>query len=215
MIEADVWYRGRDVYVRHERRLRWLPVLADQISASMPVIGPWALKLPGKYFLRPDFRPLRLAEVLRACRGEKGVLVDVKGSDGLPEYFAAEIVRRIEGENAAATTVVCGYWPVLDAIRKSAPRVQVRYTVSTPKRLAAYLARLEKGEVSAGVCAFHPLLDEKTTQALSDRGVDAFAWTVDDADEARALVERGVAGITSNDLELLAALRAPPAEEHL
>ena len=43
---------------------------------------------------------------------------------------------------------------------------------------------------------------------LSNRGIIVFAWTVDDPPEADTLIKRGVAGITSNNLDLLANLRS-------
>ena len=54
MIEADVWFRGGKIEVRHERRLGRLPVLADRRRAGRRPIGPWAIPLPRRRYLRLD-----------------------------------------------------------------------------------------------------------------------------------------------------------------
>jgi glycerophosphoryl diester phosphodiesterase len=207
----DVWYRGRDAYVRHEHRLGRLPLLVDRQSPSMPVIGGRAIRLPRRYFVRFDFRGLKLGQVLEAADGARGMLIDLKGPvmASPAESFAREVVGLIEERGAAGWTMACGYWAALDAIREIAPQIAVRYTVDTPRRLEAYLERVSAGRASAAVCAYHRLLDEKTLELLTNRGVDVYAWTVDEAAEATALVARGASGIISNDLELLAGLQAP------
>jgi glycerophosphoryl diester phosphodiesterase len=206
-IELDAWYRSGEVYVRHERRLGRLPVLADQVSASMPVIGPWALRLPARYFLRPDFRPLRFAEVLLATEGGKSLLIDVKRWDASADDFASKIARLLEAHGSTRSAVVCGSWPVLDSLRQTTA-IEIRYTVNTPRRMELYLDRLREGRASPGICAYHPLLDRQTVAMLTERAVDVYAWTVDDPARAGALVELGVSGIISNNLPLLAGLGA-------
>jgi glycerophosphoryl diester phosphodiesterase len=212
MIEADVWYHAGNVHVRHEHRLGRLPILIDRRSRSMPVTGPWALPLPRRYFIRPDLRPLRLGELLDIVGGRKRLLIDVKGSRSREhEEFAESIVSTIRSQGAGAWTELCGYWPVLDAVRRITPAQPVRYTVETPARLTAYLERPADGRASSGVCAYHRLLDRETMHILEAHSVDVFAWTVDDPATADDLVGRGVSGITSNDLGLLAGL---PAAAH-
>ena len=43
MIEVDMWYRGGDIYIRHERRVRWLPILYDHVMKGHK-LGPFALR---------------------------------------------------------------------------------------------------------------------------------------------------------------------------
>jgi glycerophosphoryl diester phosphodiesterase len=209
MIELDVWFDGGDVHVRHEHRVRYLPLLIDRLSPSMPDIGPWALRLPRGHFVRLNLRPLKLRDVLDAVSGRQGLLIDVKRSGSAQARdFARTIARQVNERNALAWTAVCGYWPVLDAMREAVPERDVRYTVSTPARLDAYLQRLGEGRATPAICAYHPLLDEPTLEMLLTRGVEVYAWTVDDAAVAASLVERGARGVISNDLGLLAGLRA-------
>jgi glycerophosphoryl diester phosphodiesterase len=209
VIEADVWYHGSEVHVRHEHRLGRLPVLVDRRSRSMPVIGSWALPLPRRYFVRPDLRPLHLNELLDLVGGRKRLLIDIKGSRPHEhDAFAEAITGRIQKHKATSGTGLCGYWPVLDAVRRMTPEQAIHYTVETPARLTAYLERLSDGRASTGVCAYHRLLDRETMDVLTGLGVGVFAWTVDDPATATGLLDRGVSGITSNDLDLLANLGA-------
>jgi glycerophosphoryl diester phosphodiesterase len=211
LIEADIWHHGGDVHVRHEHRLGRLPLLVDRRSASMPVIGPWALPLPRSYFLRPELKPFGLSDLLSAVDGQKGLLIDVKGSQRTDaRAFAHALIREIERRDAVGRTMFCGFWPVLDVIRREAPRLEVRYTVETPRRVQSYLKRLSEGRAASGICAYYRLLDSQAMLQLGERAVDVFAWTVDDAAEAEALVGRGVSGITSNDLGLLARIGPQP-----
>ena len=207
MIEADVWFTGGEVHIRHEHRLGRLPLLVDRRSRSMPVIGPWALPLPRDYFLRPELSPFRLGRLLDTVDGRKSVLIDVKGNQTTnAAAFAAEIVRHVQERGAARWTAVCGHWRVMDAIREAAIGVDVRYTIESPARLERYLQRLFAGRASPAVCAYHALLDQPAMRVLQERGVDVYAWTVDDEQRASALLELGVSGVTSNDLDLLARL---------
>jgi len=57
------------------------------------------------------------------------------------------------------------------------------------------------------VCIEHRFLNEERALFLDQRGVEVFCWTVDDRDEAQRLVDAGVDGVISNDLDLLAGLR--------
>jgi glycerophosphoryl diester phosphodiesterase len=56
------------------------------------------------------------------------------------------------------------------------------------------------------VCIEHRFMDSDKQAFLEEHGVDVYCWTVDDREDAKALVSRGVDGITSNDLDLLASL---------
>ena len=78
VIEADIWYRGNDIYIRHERRVGPLPVLIDRQMRGHR-LPPLSLVLWRSYYLRPEFRPLKLGQLLDAVRGKKRLLLDVKG----------------------------------------------------------------------------------------------------------------------------------------
>jgi glycerophosphoryl diester phosphodiesterase len=56
----------------------------------------------------------------------------------------------------------------------------------------------------------HRMVDAERAAFLAANRVDTYCWTVDDALNAAALVERGVDGVISNDLGLLAGLGSMP-----
>ena len=78
-IEADLWYRAGEIWVRHERRLGSLPILYDRKPRGMNRFGPWSLTVFPNHYIRLDIRPLRLVELLEATRGKRRLLLD-------PEY---------------------------------------------------------------------------------------------------------------------------------
>ena len=53
---------------------------------------------------------------------------------------------------------------------------------------------------------YHPLISARLARICKLAGVELIAWTVDDEDRMRGLVEAGVTGLCSNDPRLFAAL---------
>jgi len=206
-IEADVWYRAGELWVRHERRLGAIPLLYDRRPVGVKRIGPWALPLAPRYYLRLDIRPLTLAEVLERTNGRCRVLVDVKGrySRNDAEAYARRL-RQLAADDDADLAVCGQNWTVLDEIQEQAPHFEVRYSVEHPEQWQALLRRLEAGQAVHGICIEHRFLDAEKIRLLRDKGISVYCWTVDDRAEARRLLAKGVDGIISNDLSLLASL---------
>jgi len=212
MIEADVWYRSGDIYVRHEERVGWLPVLADRRPRGVRAIGPYALPLGHRFYLRLDVNRLPLSELLATVGGGRRLLIDVKESDtSKADAFARTLALQIDESEASGWVAVCGqFWPVLDRLTEIAPHLEIRYSMQRQSQWDAYQRRLAEGRSSTGVCIQHRLIDQARAAILEKHGIDTYCWTVDDAAEAAALVQRGVDGIISNDLELLEGLPQPP-----
>lgn len=206
-IEVDLWYRAGRIEARHERRLGWLPVLADRRRRGVPRTG-WHMPLPRRHYLRLDLDPLLLPELLRTTAGEKRLLLDVKARDGSSaREFAGALAEQINDARATGWVAVCGqFWPVLDDIREIDRGIEVRYSMQSEPQWSEYARRLLAGEASPAVCMYHRMDDRERTRFLKENGVRTYCWTVDDAHTARALVQRGVEGIISNDLGLLASL---------
>ena len=210
VIELDAWYRAGQVWVRHERRLGFLPLLVDK---QMPghSLPPLSLPLGRRWYVRLDINRLKLDDVLDTVAGSKGLLVDVKGSyRGRRNLeFAQSLVRKI-GEHAGETWVaVCGQqWPVLDDVRAEAPGLEVRYSVERPDQWEKFMRLVGDDERVRRVCIEHRFLNEERALFLDQRGVDVFCWTVDNRDRAQRLVDAGVDGVISNAPDLLAGLRS-------
>lgn len=67
-----------------------------------------------------------------------------------------------------------------------------------PRTLAAGVELLD----ASAVWAYHQIVTPRLVSAAEDAGVELIAWTVDDADRMRELVQMGVHGICTNDPRL-------------
>lgn len=208
LIEVDLWFRAGRIEVRHEHRLRWLPVLADRRPSGVSRIAPWALPLPRRHYLRLDVRPLLLRELLQTTAGAKRLLLDLKAADATPAgAFAEALVREIGAAGAGEWVAVCGQsWPVLDRLREVAPEIELRYSMQSRPQWELYVKRLEHNEATPAVCMHHSMVTADREPFPEANNIDVYCWTVDDVEIADALVRRGVEGIISNDLGLLAGL---------
>jgi len=209
-MEADLWYRGGEVWVRHERRLGCLPLLFDRRPQGVDSIGPWAVTVfPSRYYVRLDVNPLRLTELLERTQGRCGLLLDIKGSyagEGARAY--AETLGRNLAQARPATggVIVCGGAEVLDRVREAAPDLDVRYSIEKQRHWENFTRRLEADSHLRGVCMSREFLNDEIIRFLGDKGLRAFCWTVDDPAEARRLLALGVDGIISNNIPLLEEL---------
>ena len=82
------------------------------------------------------------------------------------------------------------------------PRSQGR---ASRRSAAASRAILEKRAPKLGVnavWAYHPIITPRLVDAARSVGVELIAWTVDDAERMRELLDMGVDGICSNDPRL-------------
>jgi glycerophosphoryl diester phosphodiesterase len=207
-IEADLWYRGGEIWVRHEHRLGFLPLLYDRKPRGMNSFGPWSLTVFPNHYIRLDVNPLRLTDLLEAAGGKRRLLLDLK-DDHSPEKaraYAGALSRVLRDSGHAESVLVCGQTSVLDSVRKVAPGLDVRYSIERQRQWETFLRRLDADPAIRGVSIHHEFLTEPVIRVLEERGLEVFCWTVDDLEEARRLVALGVDGITSNDLALLAEL---------
>lgn len=210
MIEADLWYQGDNIWVRHERRLPFLPVLYGRRSVGARGPGPRALPLGCRWYATLDLHPMPLEELIQQV-GDKGeLLLDLKGgysaADG--QRFVDRLVVCLRRFAVEARAHLCGSWPLLDRVRRCAPELRVCYSVGHLGQWEALVRRLEEGERIEAICIHRHLLNEERARWLHDRGIEFYCWPVDEADEALRLMGLGVDGIISYDLELLGSLAA-------
>jgi len=207
-IEADLWYRAGEIWVRHERRLSFLPLLYDRKSPGMNSFGPWSLTVFPNHYIRLDVRPLRLAELLEATRGKRRLLLDLK-DDHSPDRaraYAEALSGALRKAGCGESSIICGQTDVLDSVRRVAPELDVRHSIERQQQWEAFLRRQDADPALRGVCMDHRFLTEPIARLLSERGLEVFCWTVDGREDARRLVAMGADGIISNDLALLEQL---------
>lgn len=205
MIEVDMWYRGGDIRIHHERKVSWLPLLIDRVMSTHEP-GRFAVRI-GNYFVRPDIGTRRLDDLLKEVAGRKRLLLDVKGHYGTPHLnrYVDRLVRSIRRHNAESWVAICGQtYSVLHLIREVAPDFEVRYSIERDYQWERFQGLLESGVRQ--VCMAYGFIDAQKAKLMEDRNVDLYCWTVDDWAAAHRLVSQGVDGIISNDLKLLAEL---------
>jgi hypothetical protein len=207
VIEADIWYYGGDIHVRHERRTGILPFLYDgKMKGHGP--GPYSLQF-GRYFVRPDIGGLRLRDLFRISDGRKRLLLDVKGRyrKSAARGFSAELARQIYRAGASSWVSVCGQtYGVLNELRRQASDVEVRYSVERETQWDSFMRKALSQSPARQLCIAHRSYTPERQDAVRAHGISAYCWTVDDTATAVRLVRSGVDGIISNDLRLLAAL---------
>lgn len=207
-VEADVWYRGRQLWVRHERRLGLLPLLYDNHSRPRTLIGPGFFSI-GRWYIRPDLKPIGLPELLDKARGKRGLLLDLKGRYGRAAElaFVEALARLLAQYGLEGEAYLCGQnWSLLDKLRSLGRQLRVCYSIERPSQWQAFSRRLAAGQRVDGVCLHRTLIVVERTHQL--RGIEVFSWTVNDPQEARRLLALGVTGIISDDLALLGSLQA-------
>lgn len=205
MIEADLWYQRGDIWVRHERRLPLLPILYDRRPAGNSQLPLGGLSL-GRWHLRLDIKPIALEELVQAVGDRRQLLLDLKGPNGAVQPFINRLVGSLRRFRLEAATQVCGNWALLDELRRTAPEIKAYYSVGGPAQYNALLLRLAEGDPIGAVCIHHALLNEERARFLQGKKIELFAWSVDDATEARRLMTLGVRGLISYDLGVLGSL---------
>ena len=182
-LEVDLWmHRGR-FEARHERRMRWLPLLFEK----------W-------YLSRVPSAMYGLEELLEETAGHAaGIFLDIKnGGAG-----AAALLRRILASNPHPRRVVASsqQWRALRAMRELTPEVDAFYSIDVRAKLDLFLSVADRDTRPRGVSCRHTLLDRRVVRLLHQRGLLVVAWTVDDVERARELVSWGIDGITTHKVE--------------
>ena len=186
-LEVDLWVHNGRFEARHERRLRWLPLLVE------------------KWYLRrvPSSRH-GLEELFREADGhDAGIFLDLKNGGA----SAASLVRRTLSATGFRERVVASsqQWRTLRAVREMLPEVDAFYSIDVRAKLDLFLSITDRDTNPRGVSCRHSLLDERVVRTLHERGMLVVAWTVDDVERARELASWGVDGITTHKVRELRA----------
>jgi len=160
-----------------------------------------------------------LDEVLALVPAGKKLVIEIKS--GVETLAAVEqSLRRASGVAPAQTVLITFHYDVAREAKKRFPGREVYwlYDYKEDPRTKQYpdLAALIGKAKQAGVDGLNlnhrfPL-DAAAVGRIKGAGLKCYAWTVDDPEKARALVEAGVEGITTNRPAVIReALRASPA----
>jgi len=152
-----------------------------------------------------------LAHLSRPCFADVALHVDLKQPG--TEAAALEALDRF---GLTGRALVCSHRAViLDRVRQLDPAVRTGFSVGnrlvrTTQRLGGawrplVVEALRRRRFGA-LMAFHPLVDARLVGEVADAGGELYAWTVDRPEAIRRLTGLGVAGITSGDPRLFAAV---------
>lgn len=134
-----------------------------------------------------------------AAATQTAALVDVTNvTDGLN---ALATVRSYP-DRATLRVAYCGATDAMLAIREADPEAELQYGHPGGRLDADLLARLRPYAVNAD----WTLYDVPLVRALHDRRLQAWAWTVNDADTMERLIAMGVDAITTDRVRLLEAV---------
>jgi glycerophosphoryl diester phosphodiesterase len=179
-LEVDLWVHHGRFEARHERRVRYTPILFEK----------WYLRRIGAHY--------GLVEMLEAAADtDAGIFLDIKNGGAQ----AAEILRAtVEEVSGAPPRIVASsqQWKALRAIRELCPEVDAFYSIDVAAKLDLFLAVSERDERPRGISCRHTLLTRDVVRRLHERGLLVVAWTVDDIERARELASWGVDGLTTH-----------------
>jgi glycerophosphoryl diester phosphodiesterase len=187
VIEADLQlWRGR-LELRHLKTAGPLPVYWDR----------WALA--------PPWRRFASVEDLLAAAGPQTVLMlDLKGGDPAAARMLSAALRR--AGRSAPVLVSARAWPLLDEIDPGlARRIG---SAARPRQLDALIAHAAARPLD-GASLHLRLLEggRERLDGLREHAPALMTWPVNRRDEVERATACGVAGLISDDLALLAALR--------
>jgi len=146
-----------------------------------------------------------LDEVLTSIPPGKRLFIEIKcGPEAVPAL--ADSVAR-SGKASQQLVIISFNADALEAAKKKLPQLKAYYLSSLKQNKetkqwgpsAAEIVGIAKKIGADGVdVQSKPPLDAIFVKAVKDAGLEMYAWTIDDPDEARRLIEYGVDGITTN-----------------
>lgn len=210
-IEADVRLRNDALWLEHDRRLPFLPVLFGRRSPRPSPSGVLSFP-PGPWHLHLDLHPLSLEELLATVAGWRRLLLDLKYPNDTSDVsrFVENLVGLLRRFQLEEETWLCGDWPLLDETRRQESGSARYHSVANHVHWDLLARRLEGGERLDGVSLRSELFDRQSAGFLKDKGVHVLCWPVDGRVEAKRVLELGAGGIISYDLALLGSLNELP-----
>jgi len=150
-------------------------------------------------------RVASLEETLRALLARTGVIVEVK-EPGIEERVCA-VIASLKADRRLPWLLLASFHPgVLRRVKRSAPGVRRALVVSRRgPGLGGWIRgrwplRAWRESGAEDLMPDHHLVTPALVEAVAARGGHVFAWTVNEPEEARRVVEAGAAGVVTDDL---------------
>jgi hypothetical protein len=188
-IEADIWLRAGKVFVNHARPLGPLPYTISSVGIR-----------------HQELDCVDVEHLLDAVDGCAQLVLDLRSWVGDPAPDLVRILYPVP--DRSHLLVCCESWPIADRLRAWMPDLRVAYSIRTERDLRRYIqGRIEGSLGETPVTVKHALLRApRELEALQRWSGHVGVWTVDDHRRARELMDWGAQSVTSNHVEVLAAL---------
>jgi len=188
VLEADVHrYRGR-LEVRHSKALGPLPFLWD---AGEPLVS---TRVP----------QLLLPAVLDALHPDATLMLDLKGPGAVGRHVAQEVHARLPDR----PVLVCSrWWPGVDAVA-GLPWARPLLTARNRAELLRLRRRVRSLRPPYGVSLHRSLLAPSVVAELRERVELVLTWGVEDEVSLEDVLARGVNGVISDSVQVLAQVKA-------
>jgi glycerophosphoryl diester phosphodiesterase len=184
-IECDFWHARGRLALRHERKLPAIPLLFD------------------KWYVRWQWGELSLRRLLRAINFRTELFLDIKSAT--PR--AADAVLELYHDNESMmprTRVSSKQWNLLDRIARAGTDMEMYYSIGRGGSVDRLLQRARIAPRPHGTSIRHSLLSSRDViERLHEADLRVFAWTVNRLERAEELIDWGVDGIISDELDVL------------
>ena len=150
-------------------------------------------------------RVLRLEDVIALAAGRVGLNVEMKGGAADWQELASGLIHTLQASRFLDATIVSCFEPfALERIRAESNDVRLGLLWQSPNLEEAWA-----WAHTLRATSLHPywaLVSADLIRKAHDRGLQVFAWTVNDVEVMRRLIREGVDGIMSDVPERFAAL---------
>jgi glycerophosphoryl diester phosphodiesterase len=205
-VEIDVYLSkdGRIVTVHDSTTKRYggpNRKIVDQTLAELKKIdvGTWKNK---KF---ASERIPTLTEVLATIPKSKRLFIEIKcGPEIVPKL---KQVLKTAGLPAARTTVISFSLPVVKAVKRELPELEVSWIVGLKQNkitklwqpsLSSMIRQAKAAKLDGLDLSAKSVIDKKYVLQAKNAGLKFYVWTVNSESEARRLTEAGVDGITTD-----------------
>ncbi|MBM4462885.1 MAG: hypothetical protein FJ012_06055 [Chloroflexi bacterium] len=134
------------------------------------------------------------------------IKLDLKRASTEMVHILATFLARTWRANNTEVVVVSDKPEILALLSQQEPRLIAMLGVVNSKTLSALLSDEDLLRIIDGVSVRHSLLTADSVEALKERGLIVFAWTVNEPERMNELVEYGVDGIVTDNLAIMQLL---------
>jgi glycerophosphoryl diester phosphodiesterase len=143
-----------------------------------------------------------LKEMIAKLQDGKELVIEIKcGSEVLP--YLKKVVK--SGGKQKQMIFIGFDWKTIVETKKMFPENKCYWLSSKKEGLAEKIKEAAQIKLD-GVDLVNDIIDEKTMQLAKQLNLDVIAWTVDNPDEMKRLINLGVKGITTNKPDLLKSM---------